>query len=433
MTNLTLNGRSRGTDRSAADLRAFLSDSTSNPSRHPRPLRCGGPTLNMLSWLSDWFWQERLWFPKGLGWADLEDRDGRVYAKASDLWVVIPLAVGFLIVRQIFERTVAAPLAALLGVTEKVRLRALYNPTLESYYCNTTKHPTQSSVESLSKLTGYSVCQIQRWFRRRRNQDRPSLLKKFREASWRFTFYLLAFIAGLAALIDVSTIPLPVSDSIQPFSGPLTLLPSQYWYYMLELAFYTSLLVSVASDVKRKDFKEQIVHHLATIMLISFSWCVNYIRAGTLIMLLHDASDYLLESAKMFNYAGWKNTCNYIFIVFAAIFIVTRLVIFPFWIMYCTWVYPVTLYPPFFGYYFFNGLLMVLQCLHIFWAILIVRLAFKFLRSKESVEDERSDRDETDESEEEDDEKEQEKQKTKKNGPLLNGHPVFNNNHHKAE
>lgn len=31
-----------------------------------------------------------------------------------------------------------------------------------------------------------------------------------------------------------------------------TLLPSQYWYYMIELGFYGSLLFSVASDVKRK-------------------------------------------------------------------------------------------------------------------------------------------------------------------------------------
>ncbi|MEQ2264015.1 Ceramide synthase 2, partial [Xenotaenia resolanae] len=159
----------------------------------------------------------------------------------------------------------------------------------------------------------------------------------------------------------------------------LTLLPSQYWYYMIELGFYSSLLFSVASDVKRKDFKEQIVHHVATILLISFSWCVNYIRAGTLIMLVHDSSDYLLESAKMFNYAGWRNACNYIFIVFAAVFIITRLIFFPFWIIYCTWVYPVTIYPPFFGYYFFNGLLMVLQCLHIFWAVLIIRIAIRFL------------------------------------------------------
>lgn len=37
------------------------------------------------------------------------------------------------------------------------------------------------------------------------------------------------------------------------------------------------------------------------------------------------------QSAKMFNYAGWRRTCNFIFTIFAAVFIVTRLVILPFW------------------------------------------------------------------------------------------------------
>lgn len=141
----------------------------------------------MLSGLSEWFWQERLWFPEGLGWADLEDRDGRVYAKARDLWVALPVALLFLIIRQIFERTVATPLASLLGVKETVRLKVPHNPTLESYYCNITKNPTQTSIASLCKQTGYSERQVQRWFRRRRNQDRPSLLKKFREARYTHT------------------------------------------------------------------------------------------------------------------------------------------------------------------------------------------------------------------------------------------------------
>ncbi|NWH61679.1 CERS2 synthase, partial [Geococcyx californianus] len=185
-----------------------------------------------------------------------------------------------------------------------------------------------------------------------------------------------------------------------------SMLPSQYWYYMIELSFYWSLLFSIASDVKRKDFKEQIIHHVATIILISFSWFANYIRAGTLIMALHDSSDYLLEvsplptapaasrvpfpphpapspqSAKMFNYAGWRNTCNNIFIVFAAVFIITRLVILPFWIMHCTVVYPLDLYPAFFGYYFFNFMMAVLQSLHVFWAYLIIRMAQKFITGK---------------------------------------------------
>lgn len=44
-----------------------------------------------------------------------------------------------------------------------------------------------------------------------------------------------------------------------------------------------------------QDFKEQIIHHVATIILLCFSWFANYVRAGTLIMALHDSSDYLLE------------------------------------------------------------------------------------------------------------------------------------------
>uniref|UniRef100_A0A8C9YN14 Ceramide synthase 2a n=1 Tax=Sander lucioperca TaxID=283035 RepID=A0A8C9YN14_SANLU len=380
----------------------------------------------MLSRLGELIWADWIWFPEGHGWADLKDHDGIVFPKTQDLWATIPIALCFLVIRKIFERTVATPLASLLGVSDKQRVRARPNPVLESYFCSTSKHPTQSSIESLSKQTGCSVRQVQRWFRRRRNQDRPSKLKKFQEASWRFTFYLLAFFAGLAVLIDVSTVSESGWHSV--FVTPL--LPSQYWYYVIELGFYVSLLFSIASDVKRKDFKEQIIHHVATISLISFSWLVNYIRAGTLIMLVHDASDYLMESAKMFNYAGWRKTCNFIFTMFAAVFIVTRLVILPFWIIYTTWVYPLTLYPPFLGFYFFNGLMLVLQALHIFWAVLIVRMVIKFLPGNDIVEDERSDKEET---ESEDDDNGREQRGKFMNGYVQNGHSLLNNNHNKKD
>ncbi|KAG5264413.1 hypothetical protein AALO_G00253520 [Alosa alosa] len=381
----------------------------------------------MLSGLRAWLWQDWIWFPPGLGWADLESRDGKVFGQSGDLWVTLPIALCFLIIRQVFEWKVATPLALLLGVREEVRVHASHNPLLESYFRSTTKHPNQSAVECLSKQAGCSERQVHRWFRRRRNQERPNKLKKFREASWRFTFYLLAFFAGLAAVIDKPWFY--EKEEMWKDFPKMPLLPSQYWYYMIELGFYISLLFSVATDVKRKDFKEQIIHHMATIMLLSFSWLVNYIRAGTMIMLIHDASDYLLESAKMFNYAGWRKTCNYIFILFAMVFFITRLILFPFWIMHATMVYPLSLYPTFFGYYFFNGLLMVLQGLHVFWFGLILRMAIKFLPGNDIVEDERSDKDETDESEDE----EEEKDGKTKNGPVQNGHSVLNNNHRKTD
>uniref|UniRef100_A0A7N9AR88 Ceramide synthase 2a n=1 Tax=Mastacembelus armatus TaxID=205130 RepID=A0A7N9AR88_9TELE len=365
----------------------------------------------MLSQLRDMIWSDWIWFPEGHGWADLKNHGGHVFPQTQDLWATIPIAFCFLIIRQIFERKVAIPLASLLGVSDKQRVCAPPNPTLESYFCSTSKHPTQSSIDSLSKQTGCSVRQVQRWFRRRRNQDRPSKLKKFQEARYKPWFY----------------------DMKQMWDDfpKMPLLTSQYWYYMIELGFYISLLFSIASDVKRKDFKEQVVHHVATILLISFSWLVNYIRAGTLIMLVHDAADYLMESAKMFNYAGWRRTCNFIFTVFAAVFIVTRLVILPFWIIHTTWVYPLTLYRPFLGYYFFNGLMFVLQLLHIFWAGLIVRMVIKFLPGNDIVEDERSDKEET-ESEDEDDSRER-REKSIINGHVLNGHTPLNSKHWKRD
>uniref|UniRef100_A0A8C5GN74 Ceramide synthase 2-like n=1 Tax=Gouania willdenowi TaxID=441366 RepID=A0A8C5GN74_GOUWI len=324
-----------------------------------------------------WFWSDRLWLPGGLSWADLEDKEGRVYAKPSHLYITVPFAFCFLLIRYAFEKWIATPLAASAGIKQIVPMRAEDNPVLQHYYTTKSRNPAQNDINGLSKKSSLSVRQVERWFRRRRTQDRPGVLKKFREASWRLVFYICAFIGGIFALYD----KVWLFDTKEVWTGfpKQSMLDSQYWYYVLEMSFYGCLLFSVAFDVKRKDFKEQIIHHLATLMLLSFSWCVNYIRIGTLVMLVHDASDVLLESAKLFNYAKWEKTCKTIFVVFAIVFMVTRLIIFPFWLIHCTWVYPVLYYPPFFGYYFFNGMLMVLLCLHMFWAFLIVRMVKKFM------------------------------------------------------
>jgi len=44
------------------------------------------------------------------------------------------------------------------------------------------------------------------------------------------------------------------------------------------------------------------IHHLATVSLISFSYVNNMTRVGSLVMCVHDASDFLLEVSSQIKY-----------------------------------------------------------------------------------------------------------------------------------
>uniref|UniRef100_A0A673GVI6 Ceramide synthase 2-like n=1 Tax=Sinocyclocheilus rhinocerous TaxID=307959 RepID=A0A673GVI6_9TELE len=241
----------------------------------------------MMEQLSQWLWKQEYWLPPGISWEDLEKMEGSRRPLPRDLLLALLLTLGFIMLRYAFERRVAFPLSRVLGVKDRVCLKVTPVPNLEVFYTKSSRQPTQSEISSLVNQCNLTPRQVETWFRNRRNQDRPSNSKKFCEASWRFVFYLLAFSAGFASLINVSR-HLNFYSLVNPSDA-------HYWYYMLELGFYWSLLLCVSVDVKRKDFKEQIVHHFATIFLLSFSYCSNYIRIGTLVMLVHDSSDFLLE------------------------------------------------------------------------------------------------------------------------------------------
>jgi sphingoid base N-palmitoyltransferase len=60
------------------------------------------------------------------------------------------------------------------------------------------------------------------------------------------------------------------------------------------LCIYTQVF-----DTKRSDFWQHFVHHLVTMALITLSWVTNFVRMGTLVMLIHDISDVPLEIAKV--------------------------------------------------------------------------------------------------------------------------------------
>ncbi|XP_052382329.1 ceramide synthase 5-like isoform X2 [Oncorhynchus keta] len=157
------------------------------------------------------------------------------------------------------------------------------------------------------------------------------------------------------------------------------LTPGLYHYYVTELGFYWSLMFSQFTDIKRKDFPIMFIHHLATVSLISFSYANNMLRVGSLVMCVHDASDFLLEAAKLTNYAKYQRLCDFLFVVFAVVFFITRLVLYPLWILNTTLFESWEMIGPYPSWWLFNSLLLVLQVLHVIWSYLIAGIAYKAL------------------------------------------------------
>ncbi|XP_013382240.1 ceramide synthase 6 isoform X1 [Lingula anatina] len=343
------------------------------------------------------FWNERFWLPEGFTWKHLENTDNGIYhPQVQDLiWYPIPLAVVLLVLRLLFERYIAAPIAVHLGVKEKVIVQVPHNPILENEF-KRNKNPSDKQLQAIVKQTDWTRRRVERWFRLRRNLGRPSDIVKFSENSWRFCFYLSAFVYGITILWDKPWF----WETRNCWMG----YPDQhvtddvFWYYMLELAFYWSLSASQFADIKRKDFWEMFLHHIVTIFLMSMSWSNNYVRIGTLVLAVHDAADFWLEAAKMAKYAGRQKLCDFLFGGFALVWLITRLIIFPTRVIRSTLleghttvkVDPFT-YP---FYWVYNILLTSLLVLHIFWFYLICKVAFTAFLKGKVEKDERSESEE---------------------------------------
>ncbi|XP_029357371.1 ceramide synthase 5 [Echeneis naucrates] len=340
--------------------------------------------------LSAWFWNERFWLPHNVTWADLADpAPGVEYPKAGHLFAALPLALGIFAVRIIFERFIAGPCARTLHLQPGVARRAQPNAVLEKVFRSITKNPDTRHLDGLSKQLDWEVRKVQRWFRHRRNQDKPSTHTKFCESMWRFTFYLGIFTYGFQFLWQSPW----MWDTRHCWYGyPYQVMtPGLYHYYVTELAFYWSLMFSQFTDIKRKDFLIMFIHHLATVGLISFSYVNNMARVGSLVMCVHDASDFLLEAAKLANYAKYQRLCDFLFIVFSVVFFITRLVIYPVWVLNSTMFESWAIVGPFPSWWLFNFLLLVLQLLHIIWSYLIARIAIKAMLRGKVCNDVRSD------------------------------------------
>jgi ceramide synthetase len=166
--------------------------------------------------------------------------------------------------------------------------------------------------------------------------------------------------------------------------------------YITQLAIwiYTAFSCKFLEEI-RKDYFVMMTHHVVTIALVTWSYRIGFLPVGVIVLLLHDLSDIPLDMLKMANYLKMEGLRGFfvsetMFVIVFAGWIYLRIYTYPTKLLYTTLVENreaamtmedahdwTNLFPnpgpP--SWLFFNVLLVTLYCLHIWWGLLLVRVA----------------------------------------------------------
>jgi hypothetical protein len=154
-----------------------------------------------------------------------------------------------------------------------------------------------------------------------------------------------------------------------------------YLFYMFQMAFYMHSIHAHAfgAETKRDDFVEMLLHHVVTLGLLYSSFSMRFVAAGTLIVVVHDAADVLFECAKLCIYNHKEARANVVFAVWVVVWVLTRLIYFPMFVVRGG-VWETVARLGFFPLYSFNAItLLILLALHVFWTTMIVRMIVRMI------------------------------------------------------
>lgn len=224
--------------------------------------------------------------------------------------------------------------------------------------------------------------QVERWIRMRAKKYKLSKLQKFQESAFVALYHIVISLFGLYVMYDKPWLT-DISHTWINFPKH-EISNGEWWYYMISVSFYWAFCFShLRSGVT------EYLHHMCTILLLTFSWSVNLVRAGSLVLLVHECGDIILQIAKMCQYLEKHKATGVLLAVFFVVWVSTRMGIFPFWIVKNMYFEaPKYVFMP--AAYVFYFLLFGLLMLNVFWTCMIIVVIFKSVFKGSVVNDIRS-------------------------------------------
>jgi len=133
-------------------------------------------------------------------------------------------------------------------------------------------------------------------------------------------------------------------------------------YYLVQFAYHFHSLIFQLFLAHRNDFVEMVLHHTCAIFLVGFSYSMNFLRVGSLVLFVHDTCDIISFLVKA------VVDTNYTIAVVISYFLLLlswgymRLFVLPVYLIYTCWFDFPEIIPEAYnlGYYFFNTMLFLL-------------------------------------------------------------------------
>ncbi|CAL1133609.1 unnamed protein product [Cladocopium goreaui] len=149
-------------------------------------------------------------------------------------------------------------------------------------------------------------------------------------------------------------------------------------FYLTAVGYHCSEVVLLLLEVRHPDFWEMMLHHLVTCCLVLFSFGLNYLRVGSLVLLLHGITDIFINLSKAL--VDTSNTRLIVASYFALVvsYVWFRILVFPISIMWSVWVesIPEAACGPgkIVSWSFMNFGLFTIFLLHMYWFGMIIKI-----------------------------------------------------------
>ena len=192
----------------------------------------------------------------------------------------------------------------------------------------------------LMRLALHPLCELAVGPGEGRAKDR----QKFREAAWRALLYTVACAWAILSVLNTEDHEWLYDSSHFWVAWPNHVTtPEMASVYAVYIGFYVHHSIFLVLDTRSSDFLALAAHHAITLTVTLFSWVMHFTRIGCFVMVLHDVSDIFLEIAKCFNYSQKEHPrlsvgADVSFIIFALSFFFLRLLVFPYRVVYSTFV-----------------------------------------------------------------------------------------------